>query len=96
MKLKRAGRSLGGLLWCRESGNRVVGSRSSSKKGWHMASMADNRCVGVYSKSAEMRSMASGGALRKTWSWSASFPAVSPASDQATEGKRQEGDGIPY
>lgn len=67
VKLKRAGKSLGGLLGCRESGNRVVGSRSSSKKGWHMASMADSRWVGVYSKSAEMRSMASGGALRKTW-----------------------------
>lgn len=31
-----------------------------------MASTADSRCVGVYSRRAEMRSIASGGALRKT------------------------------
>lgn len=32
-----------------------------------MASTADSRWVGVYSSRAEIRSIASGGALRKTW-----------------------------
>ena len=45
----------------------MLGSLSSSKKGWHIASMAERRCVGVYSRSAEIKSMASWGARRKTW-----------------------------
>lgn len=50
----------------RESGKRHMGSRSSSKKGWHIASMAERRCVGVYSSNADIKSMASADALRKT------------------------------
>jgi hypothetical protein len=57
-----------------------------------MASMADNRWVGVYSRRAEMRSMASGGALRKTWVGSA-LTAVFPASEHATEEKRRDSHG---
>lgn len=44
-----------------------MGSRSSSKKEWHMASMAERRCVGVYSSNADIKSMASADALRKTY-----------------------------
>ena len=65
-KSKRLGSSRGAPLGCRESGNFVLGSLSSSKNGWHIASIADSRCVGVYSSRAEIRSMASCGALRKT------------------------------
>jgi len=45
----------------------VFGSLSSSKKGWHIASIAERRWVGVYSKRDEMRSIASFEALRKTF-----------------------------
>lgn len=55
------------LFGWRESGSRVVGSRSSSKYGWHIASMAESRWVGVYSSSLEMRSIASGVAFLKTF-----------------------------
>lgn len=65
-KSKRLGISRGGLDGWRESGSRVFGSRSSSKKGWHIASIADKRWVGVYSRSAVIRSIDSWGALRKT------------------------------
>lgn len=75
VKSKRLGSSRGEPLAWRESGNRVLGSLSSSKKGWHIASIAERRCVGVYSRSAEIKSMASWGARRKTWedSFSAFF-----------------------
>lgn len=36
-------------------------TRRSSKKGWHIASIAVSRAEGVYSRSFEMRSIASGG-----------------------------------
>lgn len=58
-KSNSAGRSRADPPACRESGRRVLGSLSSSKKGWHMASIADNRSVGVYSRRAEMSSIAS-------------------------------------
>lgn len=68
LKSKRVGRSLLGAPAWRESGNLVAGSRSSSKNGCTMASIADNRCVGVYSNSRAIKSIALGSALRKTCS----------------------------
>lgn len=65
VKSNRRGKSLTPPL-PRESGNLVAGSRKSSKNGWHIASIAERRCVGVYSRSLEIRSMASVEALRNT------------------------------
>lgn len=45
----------------------MFGSRNSSKNGWHIASTADKRCVGVYSKSLEIKSIASGLAFLNTY-----------------------------
>lgn len=66
-KSNRFGSSFDTPFGCLESGKRQLGSRSSSKNGWHMASMAERRWVGVYSRRAAIRSMASGDALRNTW-----------------------------
>lgn len=66
VKSKRRGNSLDAPPACRESGKRHPGSRSSSKNGCTMASTAERRWVGVYSSKSDMRSMASGLALRNT------------------------------
>lgn len=60
------GKGFGGLPGFLESGRRVFGSLNSSKKGWIMASMAERRCVGVYSRSREIKSMAFESAFLKT------------------------------
>ena len=49
-KSNRVGISLTWPPGCRESGNRVLGSRSSSKKGCTIASIAESLSVGVYSE----------------------------------------------
>lgn len=54
VKSKRAGRSF-------PLGIFVPSSRRSSKKGWHIASIALNRALGVYSSSRDTRSIASTG-----------------------------------
>ena len=66
VKSNRRGSGLEAPLGFRESGKRQPGVRSSSKNGWHIASIAERRWVGVYSSRAEIRSMASADALRKT------------------------------
>lgn len=54
LKLNRGGKK-------RPFGRRVVGSRSSSKKGWTNASKAVHRRLGEYWSSLDTRSTASGG-----------------------------------
>jgi hypothetical protein len=57
-KSNKLGSSLLPLFVWRESGSLVLGSLSSSKNGCTIASIAERRCVGVYSSNLEIKSIA--------------------------------------